>query len=114
MSTNTKTVQLDKLDILNKLNKSDVLLGLEVDLSKLPSYTRAEVRKHNKVNDCWIIIDGIIVDVTKYALIHPGGQSIFYDLAGKDGTEEFNHKYHSNDAYEIMIKHAIGLVKSYI
>jgi cytochrome b involved in lipid metabolism len=39
-------------------------------------YTSEDVARHNKPNDCWIIVDGKVYDVTSYILDHPGGESI--------------------------------------
>jgi len=55
-------------------------------------YTEAEVKKHNKENDCWTIYMGRIYDVTQYAKVHPGGRKIFLGK-GKDCTKLFQ-QYH--------------------
>lgn len=34
--------------------------------------TLSEVAKHNKRDDCWIIVEGLVYDVTKYIPLHPG------------------------------------------
>jgi len=33
----------------------------------------AEIRKHSTKEDCWIVVDGKIWDVTEFAPEHPGG-----------------------------------------
>lgn len=38
----------------------------------LKTYTAQEVAKHNLRNDCWIIVDGEVYDVTEYVDEHPG------------------------------------------
>ncbi|CAK9043024.1 Acyl-lipid (8-3)-desaturase B (Delta(5) fatty acid desaturase B) (Delta-5 fatty acid desaturase B), partial [Durusdinium trenchii] len=52
--------------------------------SAMASITREEVAKHNKAEDAWIIVDGDVYDVTKFAGVHPGGTQILLEYAGKD------------------------------
>jgi cytochrome b involved in lipid metabolism len=49
-----------------------------------------EVSKHNRVDDAWIIIDGRVVDVTKWAKYHPGGEKVLLGFLGRDATAVFN------------------------
>jgi cytochrome b involved in lipid metabolism len=32
-----------------------------------------EISKHNKPEDCWIVVDGKVWDITDFAPEHPGG-----------------------------------------
>ena len=54
------------------------------------SFTKEEVAKHNKKDDCWVIIGDQVLDVTKFLPDHPGGQKAIILYAGRDATEEFN------------------------
>ncbi|KAG5350492.1 putative fumarate reductase [Termitomyces sp. T112] len=54
------------------------------------SYSVEEVAKHNKKDDVWVIIDGQVLDVTKFLPDHPGGEKAILLYAGRDATEEFN------------------------
>lgn len=49
-----------------------------------------EVAKHNKDNDCWVIIGKQVLDVTEFMPDHPGGKKAIMLFAGKDATEEFD------------------------
>lgn len=51
-----------------------------------------EVALHNKANDCWIVINSKVYDITGYIQFHPGGKIILKG-AGKDGTALYQ-KYH--------------------
>eukprot|EP00405_Crypthecodinium_cohnii_P020884 CAMPEP_0206466848 /NCGR_PEP_ID=MMETSP0324_2-20121206/28700_1 /ASSEMBLY_ACC=CAM_ASM_000836 /TAXON_ID=2866 /ORGANISM="Crypthecodinium cohnii, Strain Seligo" /LENGTH=494 /DNA_ID=CAMNT_0053940037 /DNA_START=64 /DNA_END=1548 /DNA_ORIENTATION=+ len=52
-------------------------------------FTREEVAKHNTLNDCWIIVNNRVYDVTNFLLEHPAGRGIIMLHAGKDCTKEF-------------------------
>ena len=52
-------------------------------------FTLAEVAKHCSEKDCWIVIDSVVYDVTKFLNAHPGGKGILLDYAGKDATSAF-------------------------
>merc|ERR1719440_2326219 len=49
-----------------------------------------EVAKHTSKSDCWVVVDGQVLDVTKFLGEHPGGELAILTFAGKDATEEFN------------------------
>lgn len=53
-------------------------------------YTIQEVAKHNKPNDCWMVVNGEVLDVTNFLDEHPGGREALLLFAGRDATEEFN------------------------
>lgn len=52
--------------------------------------TTEEVAKHNKEDDCWVILYGEVYDVTKFLNDHPGGKQAILIYAGKECTEEFD------------------------
>lgn len=53
-----------------------------IDVSKLRRITREEVATHNTKRDCWVILHGLVLDVTKYAPFHPGGSRFIIQSAG--------------------------------
>jgi cytochrome b involved in lipid metabolism len=54
------------------------------------SFSMADVAKHNTKNDCWVVVDGQVLDVTEFLPDHPGGEKAILLYAGRDATEEFN------------------------
>lgn len=54
------------------------------------TFTKEEVAKHNTKDDCWVIVDGQVLDVTDFLSDHPGGAKAILLYAGRDATEEFN------------------------
>ncbi|WWD17560.1 hypothetical protein CI109_102001 [Kwoniella shandongensis] len=80
--------------------KHDHLAGTkQAGGQKLISYE--EVQKHKTRDDCWVIIDGKIYDVTEFLDQHPGGAEIILANAGKDATKIFK-PLHPPDALEIL------------
>jgi len=47
--------------------------------------TRSELKSHNSPTDAWCSVHGTVVDITKFARVHPGGDIILL-AAGKDAT----------------------------
>lgn len=54
------------------------------------SFTMADVQKHTKPDDCWVVLHGQVLDVTKFLKQHPGGDLAILTFAGKDATAEFD------------------------
>lgn len=54
----------------------------------------AEVSKHNKEGDAWVVIDGYVYDVSRFSEFHPGGKQVLLHHSGQDATDLFN-LYHN-------------------
>ncbi len=52
--------------------------------------TIKEVAKHNKKDDCWVIIHDKVYDLSEFIPDHPGGQKIIIRYAGKDATKKYD------------------------
>ncbi|KAK8526066.1 hypothetical protein V6N12_020547 [Hibiscus sabdariffa] len=75
-------------------------------LTKL--YSMEEASQHNTKDDCWVVIDGKVYDVTSYLDDHPGGDDVVLAATGKDATDEFEDAGHSKSAKELMQNFCIG------
>lgn len=45
------------------------------------TFTRAEVARHNKKGDLWIVCDTAVYDLSKFAALHPGGEGVLVSAA---------------------------------
>lgn len=72
-------------------------------------YTAEEVAKHKTRDDCWIIVEGKVYDITSYIDNHPGGDSIM-NRPGEDITEEFNGEQHPNNVHDVIESYQIGVL----
>ncbi len=57
--------------------------------------TMDEAARHNKIDDCWIVMNSKVYDVTSFLHDHPGGADILLDKGGKDATQAFEKVSHS-------------------
>ncbi|KAK5679400.1 hypothetical protein LTS10_008215 [Elasticomyces elasticus] len=65
----------------------------------------ADITKHATAEDCWILVNGKVYDLTKFAPDHPGGPDMIWKYAGKDGTKTYN-TYHSAELIEKSLSDA--------
>ncbi|ORY31015.1 FAD binding domain-domain-containing protein [Naematelia encephala] len=75
-------------------------------------FTKEEVAKHNTEKDCWVIIDGEVLDVTNFLNDHPGGAKAILLYAGRDATEEFAMIHPPNAIQKYAADTVIGKVKA--
>lgn len=56
-------------------------------------YSVGEVRRHCTADDCWVIVEGKVYNVTGWLQRHPAGEIIILNVAGMDITDAFlvNH-----------------------
>ncbi|KAI8064447.1 acyl-CoA dehydrogenase/oxidase [Gongronella butleri] len=78
-------------------------------MPELKSFTRDEVARHASESDLWIVIDGGVYDVSKFADLHPGGVFPLLELAGKDATEAF-YGLHRQDVLAKYQRLKIGVI----
>lgn len=50
-------------------------------------YSLEEVAKHNKKDDLWIAVKGVVMDVTNWLDEHPGGPQALFSHMGRDASE---------------------------
>ena len=81
----------------------------------MEEYTVAQVAEHNSAQDCWVILNGDVLDLTNFAAVHPGKGAHLYG-AGRD-IGELMQKIHGQQghpagAYEWAKSFKIGTIKS--
>lgn len=97
----------------SKLNRSPVFeRKIEKATNSKKYISLEEVAKHSKKDDCYMIIEKKVYDLTSYIDKHPGG-IIITRFCGKDGTQAFNSRGknkepHSPKAREILKNYYIG------
>ncbi|XP_026295603.1 cytochrome b5 reductase 4 isoform X1 [Apis mellifera] len=70
--------------------------------------TLSELASHNKQNDAWIAIRGIVFNVTRYMDFHPGGISELMRGVGKDATKLFESVHAWVNYQSILQKCVVG------
>ncbi|KAI4154430.1 MAG: hypothetical protein LQ340_001683 [Diploschistes diacapsis] len=69
-------------------------------------FSMEEVKKHNKKDDLWIVVKGVVLDVTNWLDEHPGGPQALFSHMGRDATEEFEMLHDD----EVIPKYAAQIV----
>merc|ERR1712146_718978 len=58
------------------------------------------------MGDCWVVLNGRVLNVNKFLPEHPGGELAILTFAGKDATEEFD-MIHPPDVIEKYASDAV-------
>jgi flavocytochrome c len=66
------------------------LISNQLSAKALRKIPMSEVAKHNKENDCWVVLYDKVYDLTSFLEEHPGGKDSVMLYAGKDATEAFD------------------------
>jgi predicted heme/steroid binding protein len=82
----------------------------EVPPTELPEVGLEEVARHNQAHDAWIVIDGVVYDVTRFLYEHPGGARTLLPWLGRDASEAFARVEHSRGADILMANFRIARV----
>ncbi len=48
-----------------------------------------EIKKHTDEDSCWLVVYDKVYDVADFLYDHPGGPPVLLNIAGKDGTKQF-------------------------
>ncbi|KAG1139093.1 hypothetical protein G6F37_011642 [Rhizopus arrhizus] len=79
---------------------------------ELKLFEESEVGLHNSAKDLWIIIDGVVYDLSRFTDLHPGGLFPLLEVAGQDATDAF-YGLHRQDVLERYDRYQIGFIAGY-
>lgn len=79
---------------------------------QLKIYTLEDVLQHQKPNDCWIVRNGNVYNVSTFLSDHPGGDDLILELAGGDVGDIMQNGDHSHSdaAFDMMTEYLVGRV----
>ncbi len=60
---------------------------------KKSGFSAEEVKEHNSVSSCYVIVGESVYDLTDWIAKHPGGADNITKLCGTDGTELFTKQH---------------------
>ncbi len=106
---------------LNDIQTGEIIFNTTTNHSQLIptdsnlTLTMEEVAKHAEYKDCWMVINGSVLDLSIF-LKHDEHSKLYVLWCGKDGTEGFLTKGgsypHSSFADEMQEEYVIGYLKN--
>ncbi|KAI8674621.1 hypothetical protein NCS57_00360700 [Fusarium keratoplasticum] len=71
----------------------------------------SELARHDKKDDVWISVNGMVYNMTEFAPEHPGGAEIIYQHAGTDASAAYNEAHGPSLIRKSLdVKFHIGIV----
>lgn len=74
-------------------------------------FTMEEIAKHNTKDDLWVVVKGVVMDLTNWLDEHPGGPQAILNFMGRDATEEFEMLHDDEVIPKYAPAQVIGRVK---
>ncbi|KAI1419941.1 FAD binding domain-containing protein [Xylaria sp. FL1777] len=74
-------------------------------------FTLEEVAKHNTKDDLWVVVKGVVMDLSNWLNEHPGGPQAIMNFMGRDATEEFEMLHDDEVIPKYAPEQVIGRVK---
>lgn len=108
---------IQKIGAGNKSSSStNTTTSIQSDTSTTSVFTLEQIATHSTKDDCWLIIDSSVYNVSDYLAEHPGGVSVVSPFCGKDATQAFEtmggRGAHSSAADQIKQKYIVGTVSN--
>lgn len=76
----------------------------------LPIITLEEVSWHDTHQDCWVVINDRVYDVTPFLFEHPGGEDVLLEHGGRDASFAFSSSGHSAAAIRALDRYIVGIL----
>ncbi len=77
-------------------------------------YTLDEIARHDRAEDCWMAIDGVVYELTAYLPEHPSSLRVIAEWCGREASEAYHTKTrgrpHSPYADSLLPAWRIGVV----
>ncbi len=70
--------------LYRRLARRLVAMGRE-----LREISLGELARHDRAGDCWVAVEGHVLDVSTFAELHPGGAALLVAAGGRDVSQEF-------------------------
>ena len=87
---------------------------IEIQEAKETRYSLNDVATHGNADDCWMVIDGQVYDLTEYLPKHPTRPEVIVPWCGKGATLAYNTKNrgrpHSSYASRKLQTYCIGIL----
>eukprot|EP01064_Diplonema_japonicum_P003283 TRINITY_DN12130_c0_g1_i3.p1 TRINITY_DN12130_c0_g1~~TRINITY_DN12130_c0_g1_i3.p1 ORF type:complete len:107 (+),score=9.43 TRINITY_DN12130_c0_g1_i3:54-374(+) len=77
--------------MLDEANQGGVVSRSETN--KCRKISAAELAKHRSPSDCWIVLEEMVYDITRFAITHVGGPDVITRHGGNDATVAFKKQH---------------------
>lgn len=105
----------DIIAIENTAPRNDTVVTEKATTTEavIKSYSLAEVALHDKRDDCWLVIEGNVINPTQFIAEGKHPNDFILKGCGKDATEIFNKvpKHAGPRPQDALIQYKIGVLK---